>query len=482
MTTDAPARPVGAAGPPSRPLLVALLVGAALAGLMAVVQPLLGVALAIAILIATLLRATPVPRLGRALVALAAVAAIAGPNLAAPAVPWLFGFRILIVLLGLGAVAYLLMDGRLIVPAQVSRPAALLGAWIVWSALSIGWAGAPLQALRWTALLAMGAGLAVGIGLLCRTRRRAVVLLVFLGAIFALACLVAAAEIATGFHLPTSRAAGRLGRFGASSLFGNENNFATYLALTLPFFLVLPAVYRDVRLRALGLGGGALTLVLSLTTGSKSALLAVGLVIVGLLVLLGADRQRRGRLVAGGAVAALAVVLVVPSIQGGGIVPLPERTVTKLDFGILAAQVETQSGSGGVRASLLDEGLGLVAASDGLGVGAGNAETEVVALANFPGVGNLHNWWLEVLVTGGLVGFVLYLAFFVVVLRGAARAGRRAADPFVRYLGLASALAMIGWIAGSLGPSTAIAFAPMWITFGLAMGAMALAGVGSSSA
>lgn len=357
MTTDAPARPVGVAGPPSRSLVVALVVGAVLAGVMAVVQPMLGVALAVAILIATLLRTTPIPRLGRALVALAAVAAIAGPNLAAPTAPWLFGFRILIVLLGLGAVAYLLMDGRLIVPAQVSRPAALLGVWIVWSALSIGWAGAALQALRWTALLAMGAGLAVGIALLCRTRRRALILLVVLGAIFALACLIALVEIGTGFHLPTSRATGRLGRFGATSLFGNENNFAMYLALALPFFLVLPAVYRDVRLRALGLGGGAVTLMLALSTGSKTALIAVGLVVVGLLVLLGADRQRRGRLVAGGAVAALAVLLVLPSIQGGGIVPLSEETVTKLDFSILASQVETQSGSGGVRASLLDEGL-----------------------------------------------------------------------------------------------------------------------------
>jgi hypothetical protein len=34
---------------------------------------------------------------------------------------------------------------------------------------------------------------------------------------------------------------------------------------------------------------------------------------------------------------------------------------------------------------------------------------------------------------------------------------------------------MIGWIAGSIGPSTAIHFAPMWIMFGLSMGALVLA-------
>ena len=40
---------------------------------------------------------------------------------------------------------------------------------------------------------------------------------------------------------------------------------------------------------------------------------------------------------------------------------------------------------------------------------------------------------------------------------------------------LAGALSLVGWIVGSLGPSTAIHFAPMWIVFGLGMGALVLA-------
>jgi hypothetical protein len=52
---------------------------------------------------------------------------------------------------------------------------------------------------------------------------------------------------------------------------------------------------------------------------------------------------------------------------------------------------------------------------------------------------------------------------------------RSARDDLVRYLGLAGALALIGYVAGSLGPSTAIHFAPMWITFGLCMITMVLA-------
>jgi teichuronic acid biosynthesis protein TuaE len=165
----------------------------------------------------------------------------------------------------------------------------------------------------------------------------------------------------------------------------------------------------------------------------------------------------------------------VPAVLGSGPVRLDERTVTKLDFGILQQQYESGSGSGAVRGNLLADGLSIVAETDGLGVGAGNAETRVRALDEFPGVANLHNWWLEVLVNGGVVGLALYVAFFLTLLRGQARVASRAADPLVRYMSLAGTLALVGWVIGSVGPSTAIHYAPMWIVFGLGMGSIALA-------
>jgi predicted membrane-bound mannosyltransferase len=80
-----------------------------------------------------------------------------------------------------------------------------------------------------------------------------------------------------------------------------------------------------------------------------------------------------------------------------------------------------------------------------------------------------------VLVDCGVVGYALYPAFYGTLLRGQARAARRSPDPLVRYLALAGALSLVGWITGSLGPSTAIHFAPMWLMFGLGMGALVLA-------
>ena len=146
-TTQAPPRAAARDAAP-RPPVVAAAVGVLLGGAIAVWQPLVGVGLAILVLIGVLLRDVPIRRLAPVLVILAALAAIGGPNLAAPAAPGVFLFRILIVAIGIGAVGYLLMDGPLALPAALPRPAGLLGVWILWSALSILWSQDMLAAVR----------------------------------------------------------------------------------------------------------------------------------------------------------------------------------------------------------------------------------------------------------------------------------------------------------------------------------------------
>ncbi len=459
------------------PALAALAVGAVVAGTLAVVQPLLGLALAVVALAVTLLARTRLSRLGRLGIAAAAVAAILGPNLALPQAPQVFGFRVLIVLIGLGLVAYVLIDGRLVIPRGLPRPAGLLIALTAWSLLSVTWAEDPVAALRWTGLLAMMAGLSIGIALACRDRRIAIRLVLALGVTFAFATAVAIAELRFGIRLPTSALLGRSRdtAFAATSLFGNQNNFATYLTLTLPYFLCLPVIFRDARLIVLGTVGALVTLAALLFTGSRSNLIAAFLVIVGLIVVLATDRRRSGRAVAGVAVAALCALLVLPSLGGGGLLPLPQDAVTKLNIGLLFEQRTQQLGSGAVRSSVLDEGLGLVRESQGVGIGAGNAETQIRSLQNFTGVENLHNWWLELLVNLGVVGLALYVALYLTLIRGQFRAARHSSDPFIQWLGLSGGLALVGFVVGSLGPSSVIAFAPMWITLGLGMLTIVLA-------
>jgi len=296
-----------------------------------------------------------------------------------------------------------------------------------------------------------------------------------LGVTFVVSVLVAIAEIATGVRLPTSALAERVGAFAATSFFGNQNNFATYLALALPYLLVLPVIARDVRLRPLGTAGAVVAIALILFSGSKANLIATGIILIGMLVVMATEPAMRRAFIAALTVVGVALLLIIPSLFGAGIVPLPEQAVAKLDFGTLQAQVQSGSGSGAVRTSLLGTGADLVAQSGGAGVGAGNAEVAVREKQGYEGVANLHNWTLEVLVDTGVIGLVLFLALYVYMLVGNLRIARRTHDPWLRYMGLAGALALLGFITGSLGPSTAIHFAPMWITFGLCLTTIVLA-------
>ena len=317
--------------------------------------------------------------------------------------------------------------------------------------------------------------LTLGIAMAMRTRRGALWVLGALGVAFVLAILVGVAEIATGFRLPTSALSNRVGAFAATSFFGNQNNFATYLTLTLPYLLALVVVFRDVRVRAAGLVAALVAITMTLFTGSKANVLAIGIILLVLVALLALDRGGRRLLVTALVVVGLIAALIIPSLSGNGPIPLPQAAVTKLDFGTLQEQVQTQSGSGAVRSSLLGQGIRLLDDSRGLGVGAGNAEGRIRAEAGFLGASNLHNWWLEVAVDTGIVGLALFVALYLIMLRGQLGPARRAADPLLRYLGLAGSMALAGFLAGSLGPSTMIAFAPMWVTFGLCLGTVVLA-------
>ena len=59
---------------------------------------------------------------------------------------------------------------------------------------------------------------------------------------------------------------------------------------------------------------------------------------------------------------------------------------------------------------------------------------------------------------------------------------RRAPDPFVRYLAGGTLLALIGFTVGSLGPSSSVGFAPMWVMYGLGLAVVSRARLAAADA
>ena len=329
MSLGSATRPSGASGGLGLRAGILVLVAALAAGALAVFAPIPGVVLAVVLVGAVLLGNTSLPALGRIAVLVAMVAAIIGPNLAVPGAQEAFAFRFVAGLIIVGIGVWLVMGRGLPVPDGLGWPVAIAAAWVGWALVTTLWAISSTDAIRWTIFLFMMTGLMLAIPVAASTKRRLAWFLGALGVTFVLAVLVAFAEIATGVRLPTSALAERVGAFAATSFFGNQNNFATYLALTLPYLVVLPVIARDVRLRLLGAAGAVVAIALILFSGSKANLIATGIILIGMLVVMATEPAMRRAFIAALTVVGVALVLIIPSLFGAGIVPLPEQADRK---------------------------------------------------------------------------------------------------------------------------------------------------------
>ena len=432
MSVRVPTGPTGAPGGVGIRAAVLVLVAALAAGALAAYAPVPGVLLAVALVGVVLVGARTLPELGRAAVLVALITAIIGPNLGVPGHAEVFAFRLVAVLIILGIATWLLMGRGLPVPNGLGMPMALVAGWVGWALVSISWAGSTTDAIRWTTFLIISSGLMLAIPITASSRRYLSWVLGALTVAFVLSILGALAEVFAGVHFPASALTPREGAFAATSFFGNQNNFATYLSLTLPYLVLLPVVARDARVRILGAAGAIVAIVFILFSGSKANLVAVGIILVGMLVVLATDRSMRRAFVASVVVVGAALALIIPSLFGAGIVPIPEQAVAKLSFSTLQAQVSSGQGSGAVRSTLLTKGIDIAAGTGGVGVGAGNAENTVRSENGYEGVANLHNWTLEVLVDTGVVGLVLYAALYIFMLVGCFRTARGSRDPLMR--------------------------------------------------
>ena len=411
-------------------------------------------------------------RLSRILMAgvlLLPAAALLGPVLALPSLPQLFAFRLLLGLVAYGVVTWLLLSHRSLTFAAADI-AVWLALWFGWLVVGLVWAGDKATGLRYlvvllTMMLLVAATAAAG-----TSRRRLQILGLLFILAFAAIIGVTVLEYTVGFRLGVSNLANTVSSqsFAVTSVFHNQNDLATYLAICWPFMLC--AYFFTQRIGWLGLA--TLSLLFSaaafVRTGSRSSLLAVGIECLVALVMFGgiAGRlaTRRGKVVG--------IVVAVVLVAAGGYLLFNNSQSTVLrQFRLqtLIGEAKANQGSGAIRADLTHRGFDIAGGSYLLGAGPGQAEVIIGSGANALGISNLHNWWLETYVDGGLPGFLLHLVFYAALLLALWPVARRDPDPFTRYLASGCFLALAGFSVGALGPSSVVSFAPLWALYGLCL-------------
>ncbi len=226
--------------------------------------------------------------------AIAAAPPCSDPRRRLPAAPQLFAFRLLLVVVAAVGVPVLLLSEARPLDVERWRPALPLALWAAWLCVALLWAPDKTAGLTYLAR--------PGDDARRRRRRRpspaspgaawwpsAITMIVAYAAIVG----VTGSSATTGLRLPTSRLADGAGSqyFAVTSVFHNQNDLATYLAICWPFLLGAAFFTRRARwlvLAVLLAVPGALAFV---RTGSRSSLLAAGVSTVVLLVVLVAARQ-----------------------------------------------------------------------------------------------------------------------------------------------------------------------------------------------
>jgi putative inorganic carbon (HCO3(-)) transporter len=435
------------------PLL--LLAGAAVSGLLAGVQPLLGVsaAVAVAFTVVTLGNLTAGVVLFTVLSFLDVFSA--GSSGAASFIKvagaLLFGSWCLTRLLGRASTRGSVAS----IPAGVGLCAVALA---LWSALSVTWAESSGSAATAALTFLLDMLLIPIVMAAVRDREK---LAWVLGA-FVLGAIVSAAYALLD---PSAAGADHYGRLAGG--IGDANEEAAVLVAAIPLAIALPAVSSRAWIRPLGWVGAVVCLLGVFATLSRGGLLALGVVLVCAVLFGGRWRSRAALLLAGAALCTAGYYAV--------IAPLAAR------------ERVTMTTSNG-RVDIWHVGWRMVQAHPLQGVGAGNFQNAAVHYVQAPGsitsaqlivdVPHVaHNVYLEMLADLGIPGLIAFLGvamFSLLAGLRAARAFERRGDAGLELAARCVVLALIGFLAADFFLSGEFS-KQLWLTFALCSALLGLA-------
>lgn len=282
-------------------------------------------------------------------------------------------------------------------------------------------------------------------------------------------------EIITGQHLGASRQAGTdipaAMRHVPTGTFKMINHYATSMALSFPLALAMFSCGTKKWIRFCALLFIALMIFVINATQSRLNLVSLLLQISLAFVFFFSSARKK-------TMAALVLTLAIAGFVA--FTPLSPEGITgtvKDTFTSAYNQIINMQGSGKVRVNLALNGLMFLKDSAGFGVGAGNYNSWVrensyfsTSSRNHPTpVLFPHNWWIELLSEYGLIVFVFYLLFFVMLYTRVVQTYRRCDSASGKKMGQILILALSGFVISCMGPGYFTAFRTQWFLLALSL-------------
>lgn len=245
------------------------------------------------------------------------------------------------------------------------------------------------------------------------------------------------------------------------STFGNTNDFGLFLVFSCFILFVCFICSRRKVFRISYITVILSSFVLIFFTKSRASLIGL---IIGIVFLLFVSFRKRdmSRIVITLFFIALLILIIKPN--------LVMTVLDKIDT-LLTFDFSLQTGSEFVRINLIKNGIEFFISTIGFGTGAGNIEywMENYALYYVATVYNIHNWWLEILVSFGIFVFAGYIVFFTKLMLSLWHRFRHSTEKGDAVLSIGILSIMIAYIIASISSSSNLNSEWLWVFWGIAI-------------
>lgn len=370
-----------------------------------------------------------------------------------------------------------------------------------WFLLSTVWATDKGAALYFTTYLILGSFIALSVAWYVKSIQQLKYVLTCIALFLSLEILVSLLEVVTPFRWPISRYSFLLPYFGRplyltpevladllqtatpqyifslpTGFQWNPNNLSAVMCLLFPFALIMKNQWMKLFFTVS---------IIIIVVAASARLCFITLCVIFVLYLLAFAQKLcfSGEVAKRNAVNGfLLLLLSFIATDGFYYVCLDHKKIHDLAF-ISACEVPYTelwtSNSVNVRVQLLQQGWRLFKDHQVLGVGAGNSK---FLIAKQGGVGkeqinDLHFFWLELLVDGGLVFFSGFVFWSLAMMKRLFDIYRKLEDELLGSLSMAACIGLIGFGLAGISPSSAVYLLPMYLFWGICLALINLSAI-----
>jgi teichuronic acid biosynthesis protein TuaE len=243
---------------------------------------------------------------------------------------------------------------------------------------------------------------------------------------------------------------------------GNPNNLALFVNMVFPFFLFAKRL-------SVRLAGSVITLGIIISTGSRGNFLAF---FAGIIIYLYMKYKKTFILLLMMSMLFFitglfdTVVDIAKKSKNDRISEMASTVGALTEY--LSKRYEYRGDSISVRRQLMENGITELKKTGGFGIG-GGASQFVQKTIYHSEITTMHNFWVEILVEGGVIIFVSFLVWYILLVFKLLFVSRRTNNNFVAYISRALSLSMCIYSIGCISVSIVIYYLNMWLMFGMAI-------------